>query len=223
MKIIEYASYDYSINETETSLNIETAIKHGVNSVSVFPFSINTLKNLDEKIKSKNISTACALDFPYGLSDFKSRIFAASQVIKQKNDLTYLDVMIPTKAISNRKYDKLREEIKNLTELCGEHSIGIRYILEYRVFSHEVLAKVCQIMKEFGVQTIFPSTGIMLDNIDDNLIACNFLMAKSSINTICTGNIFNQKHSVSTKKMTDLHGVRFFHLSTIELFNNISI
>jgi deoxyribose-phosphate aldolase len=222
MKIIEYAAYDYSINETETLNNLNTAISLGVNTISVLPYSLNTLKSLDDKIKEKNISLSCVVDFPYGLHDMKSRLFISSQIIKQKNNIQYLDIMLPTKMISNRKYDKFREEIKNLIELCNENYIEIRYILEYRVFSHDVLAKVCQILKELGLNTILPSTGMMLDNIDDNLIACNFLRTKSNINTICTGNIYNEKQVKSIKKLVDLYGIRLFYLPALELFNKIS-
>lgn len=222
MNNIEYACYDYSINENEVQENLIKAIDLGVNSIAISSFSLNTIKNINQ-INNQNISVGCSLDFPHGLSDFKSRIFMASQIIKQKNDIQFLDVMMPTKAITNRKYDKFREEIKNLIEICSEHNITIRYILEYRVYSHEVIAKVCQILKEFGIDTVFPSTGIMIDNIEDNLIACNFLMTKTNIKTICTGNVYHANQVKSVKNMTNLEGIRFFYLSNLELFNKISI
>lgn len=220
MTIIEYASYDYTINENETQENIIKAIELGANIISVSQYSLSTIKNIT---KSRNILFACCLDFPYGLSDSKSRIFMANQIIKQKNDLAFLDIMIPTKIITNRKYDKFREEIKNLLELCQPLNISIRYILEYRMYSHEVLAKVCQILKEFNLDTVFPSTGTMIDNIEDNLIACNFLSTKTTVKPICTGNIFNSNHVKIIKNMTNLYGIRFFYTSGLELFNKISV
>lgn len=220
MTIIEYASYDYTINETETQENIIRAIDLGANIISVSQHSLSTIKNIT---KSRNILFTCVLDFPYGLSDSKSRIFMANQIIKQKNDIAFLDVMMPTKIITNRKYDKFREEIKNLLELCQPLNISIRYILEYRMYSHEVLTKVCQILKEFNLDTVFPSTGTMIDNIEDNLIACNFLSTKTTVKPICTGNIFNNNHVKIIKNMTNLYGIRFFYISSLELFNKISV
>lgn len=222
MNNIEYACYDYSINETETQANILKAIDLGAKSIAVSYFSLSTVKNIT-KIENQNISVSCLLDFPYGLSDNKSRIFMATQIVKQKQDIKFLDIMMPTKTITNRKYDKLREEIKNLVELCGSSDIKIRYILEYRVYNHEVIAKVCQILQEFGVDTVFPSTGIMIDNIEDNLIACNFLKTKTGIKTICTGNLYTNHHVRAVKNMTNLDGMRFFYLAGLELFNKISI
>lgn len=222
MNIIEYASYDYAINETETLANITRAIALGANSISVLPYSINTVKNISE-IESGKIKLSCAIDIPYGLSDTKSKIFMCSQIIKSRQYINFLDVMIPTKIITNRKYDKFREEIRSLIETCFSYNIKIRYILEYRTFSHEVIAKVCSILQEFGLDTIFPSSGLMLDNIDDNLIACNFLSTKTNIKTICTGNIYQSKQIQNIKNMTNLEGIRFFYLSGLELFSKISI
>ena len=47
MKYIDYACYDYSINEIEVEQNVIKAIKLGVKNISVFPYSINTIKNID--------------------------------------------------------------------------------------------------------------------------------------------------------------------------------
>jgi deoxyribose-phosphate aldolase len=222
MKTIEYASYDYAINETEALSNVSKAISLGANVISILPYSINTVKNIPE-IESGKVKLSCAVDIPYGLSDSKSRIFMCSQIIKSRHDINFLDIMIPTKIITNRKYDKFREEIKNLIETSFSHNIKIRYILEYRTFSHEVIAKVCSILQEFGLDTIFPSSGMMLDNIEDNLIACNFLSTKTNIKTICTGNVYQEKHIQNVKNMTNLEGIRFFYLNGLEMLSKISI
>jgi deoxyribose-phosphate aldolase len=222
MKTIEYASYDYAINETETLSNVSKAISLGVNSISVLPHSINTVKNISE-IESGKVKLSCAVDIPYGLLDSKSRIFTCSQIIKIKNNINFLDIMIPTKIITNRKYDKFRDEIKNLIEACFAHNIKIRYILEYRTYSHEVIAKVCNVLQEFGLDTVFPSSGLMIDNIEDNLIACNFITTKTNIKTICTGNIYQEKHIQNIKNMTNLEGIRFFYLNGLEMLSKISI
>jgi len=212
MNYIDYACYDYSLNETETENNVISAVKAGVNSISVFPYSLNSIKNLPD-IKNKNISLSCAADFPYGLSDTKTRNFMVSQICK--NNADYVDLFIPTKIISNRKYDKFREDIKSNLEICQENNVQLRYILEYRVYSHEILAKVCQILLSFGVDKVFPSSGMMIDDINDNLIACNYLSVKTSVKPIITGNCYNDKHYKSVNATTDAYGIRFFYLSSL--------
>ena len=215
MKYIDYACYDYSINEIEVEQNVIKAIKLGVKNISVFPYSINTIKNIDE-IKQGIVKVSVAADFPFGLSDIKTRNFLVSQLCK--SSINGIDLLIPTKIISNRKYDKFREDVKTNIEICQENNIQLRYILEYRVFSHEVLAKVCQILLSFGIDCVFPSSGIMIDDISDNLIASNFLTTKSKIKSICTGNCYNTKHAKMIKNNADLYVIRFFHLATLSTF-----
>ena len=215
MKHIEYACYDYSLNEIETENNILSAVKAGVNSVSVFSYSLNNTKNLLQ-VKEKKILVSCPVDFPYGLSDPKSRSFMVSQLCKAGVDS--IDLFIPTKIISNRKYDKFRDDVKNNLEICNEHNVKLRYVLEYRVYSHEVLAKVCQILLSFGIDTIFPSSGMMIDDINDNLIACNFLHVKSKIKTISTANCYSDKHYKIINNTADLYGIRFFHISSLNSY-----
>lgn len=215
MKYIDYACYDYSINEIEVTNNITNAIKLGVNSVSILPYSINSVKNLPI-VKEKNTKIYVAADFPFGLSDLKTRNFLISQL--SKNNINGIDLFMPTKVISNRKYDKFREDVRSNLEICQKNNVDLRYMLEYRVYSHEVLAKVCQILLSFGIDSVFPSSGLMIDDINDNLIACNFLATKSKIKPICTGNCYSIKQASLVDKNKDIYGIRFFYLAGLSTF-----
>lgn len=210
---IEYACYDYSINESETEKNIQYAIKAGITSFSVLPYSLSNLKN-SEEFKNNNFSLGSPVDFPYGLSDTKSRNFMVSQTIKAGANI--IDLFLPTKIIINRKYDKFREDIKSNFDICFEKNAKLRYILEYRVFNHEVLAKVCQILMSFGIDTILPSSGMMIDDIHDNIIACNYFLTKTGIKPICNGNIFNDNH-VKLVNNSNVHGIRLHHLKSLDI------
>ena len=207
---VEYACLDYSLNETDVQSNINYAIKKGITNIAVLPYSIASIKNL-----YPDISLICPLDYPFGLSDPKSRNNMVSQATKA--GVSIIDLVTPNKILANRKYDKFRDDIKSNLVLCQENNVKLRYILEYRVFSHEVLAKVCQILKDFGIDTVLPSSGIFLDDINDNLIVCNFLNLKSGINIICNGNIFLEKHAKAVKKSGN-YGARLYYKNSIDIF-----
>lgn len=215
MKHIEYACHDYSINESETEKNIFYAIKAGITSFSLLPYSIGGFKN-SETFKNNSFSLSSPVDFPYGLSDTKSRNFMVSQTIKSGANI--IDLFLPTKLITNRKYDKFREDIKSNFDICFEKNVQLRYILEYRVFSHEVLAKVCQILMSLGIDTVLPSSGTMIDDIHDNLIACNYFLTKTGIKTICNGNIYTEDHAKLANN-ADIHGIRLHHLNSIDIYS----
>lgn len=211
---IDYCCYDYSINEIETTANISTAIKYGIKNIFILPYTINYIKQ--DQIND-SIKFGCPVDFPYGLSDQKTRNFAVENIAKC-NKIKYIDLMIPTKAITNRKYDKFREDVKSNLDICDQYGVDLRYILEYRIYSHEVLAKICQILKSFNLSTVLPSSGMMLDDINDNIIACKFLQTKAEIKTICTGNIYNQNH-LKLIKNSNIDGLRIHNIFAMDLLN----
>ena len=111
---LEYVCYDYSLNEIETSQLVASIIKMGIKNIGVFQYSISGLKS----ILSSDISLSCPLDFPYGLSDIKSRNFLVSQACK--SGASKIDIVIPSKILTNRKYDKLREDIRSNLAICEE-------------------------------------------------------------------------------------------------------
>lgn len=207
---IEYACLDYSLTEIEVQSNIEYAIKNSITNIVLHPYSIGPIKNLHP-----NLNIACELDYPYGLSDIKSRNFMVEQACK--TGVSTIDIVTPNKILTNRKYDKLREDIRSNLAICKEHSVSLRYILEYRVFSHEVLAKVCQILKTFDINTVLPSSGIFLDDINDNLIVCSFLNTKSKIDVISNGNIYTAKQIQSALTGPNT-GLRLYYKNSIDLY-----
>jgi deoxyribose-phosphate aldolase len=213
---IEYACYDPTITDEDFKKTLSTLIeKYNIKNIATFHTNIITIKSL-----KKNIDISCPIDYPYGILDSKTRIFAISQAIKA--GASTIDLVAPAKYISNRKYDKLRDDIKTSLELCEQENIKLRYILEYRTFNHETLSKVCQILKSFNINEVLPSTGQFIDDIYDNIIAAKYLTMKSNISVICNGNIWIQKH-IDTLKNANIYGVRVQNLASLELFNKNSV
>ena len=208
---IEYACYDRSLTEDEVKNNVINAAKLGVKRVATYQYSIAYIKNI---ISENNLQLYCPVDFPYGVCDTKSRNFMVEQLCRL--GVHGIDIVAQSKYICNRKYDKIREDIRSNLELTQKHNIDLRYILEYRVFNYEILAKVCQIFKSMGIEKILPSTGQMLDDINDNIIAAKYLTTKSGIKVILNGNIWNEKH-VTSIKQSEISDIRVHNLSSISL------
>jgi deoxyribose-phosphate aldolase len=208
---IEYACYDISINEDEVKQNVQSAIKLNPTTISVHQYSLSSLKGL----VPESIKVSCTVDYPMGLGDLSSRSHVVQQIAKN-SQVNIIDLNIPSKLIVNRKYDKFREDIKVNLEICKNHNIELRYVLEYRIFSHEILAKVCQILKTFGIEYVLPSSGFLLDDINDNVIAAKYLMAKSDIKVICNGNIWTQQQIDNISK-SGVYGIRVGYIPTLEL------
>ena len=206
----EYAHYDIASNENEVKNNIIEALKYKPYLVSVLPYYVKNIKT----IIPDNIELSSPVDYPCGLLDLKSRLSAADAIIR--SGASVIDVVVPSHYLSNRKYDKFREDCKNLVDLCFFSKVKIRYILEYRIYSYELLYKVCQILFDHGVSTVIPSSGFGLDDLSDNIIAAALIQKKNpNINIICNGNIWNNNHKgllskakLSTIRAHSLHSLK---------------
>jgi len=209
---IDYIINDVAITEVETKQNLEHILgpdykTNLVNSITAPVFLIKSIKNfLKEKNLERDISLSCLIDYPMGISDIKTR--QSSVIYAIGLGANCIDVVMPQNLAANRKYDKIREDIKQIKEVCENQDIKIRYILEYRMFDHHCLKKICEIFDDFGIKYCFPSTGFFLDNISDNIIASIFLYKNSkNINIISSGQLWN-KDQFKTIIKSGIYGFR---------------
>lgn len=218
---IEYAYFDISSSDTETKENIVRAIKLGIKCVSVFP---QYIKNIKTECDVAQVKIATPIDYPLGIGDLKSRTYAVEYAFKNGADIA--DLVIPSHHLCHRKYDKFREDIRTMTNLAIEHNKKIRYFLEYRTYSYDLLYKMAQVLLEFGISECFPSTGYLLDDINDNIIAAAMINKKAEkINLIINGNIWNEKQADIIER-TPLYGIRVNSINGVYLLtekhNNVT-
>jgi len=129
------------------------------------------------------------IDYPLGLSTTENRIASISNIYNKCNTVS---LQAPASFVINRKYDKIRKEISLIKESFP--NISLRYIVDYRKYNHNILAKFASILTENGIDTLYPSTGFFIDNIYDNILACKYLEEKSKIKTIFNANIWTKDH-----------------------------
>jgi deoxyribose-phosphate aldolase len=213
--LLEFCQHDFTLSENENKEIILEAIKHKPDLISMFPYYAKSVSQLT------NMPIACPIDFPIGINDSKTRLQMGEFAIK--NGARTLDITYPAQLIVNRKYDKFREDIKNFNNLGIENNIDIRYVLEYRKYSYELLYKLTQVLLDFGISTILLSTGYFLDDINDNIIAASMISKKNpNINIILTGNIWN-KDQIDIIIKSGMLGLRTYNINGLKLFNqNIS-
>lgn len=211
---IDFAIIDTDLNEKQAKQQIAEVIKHGVNSISMPYYLLKSCsKNL---LGSQKIDISCFVDFPLGISDPITRQSAIKNSIMIGANC--IDIVMPQNLAANRKYDKIRDDVKAVKDICDPISVKIRYILEYRIFDHRCLKKICEIFDENNICHAFPSTGFFIDNLADNLIASSFLHQNSKeLNIIATGNTWTDKH-FDILIRSEVFGLRTFSPHTIKNF-----
>ena len=60
------------------------------------------------------------------------------------------------------------------------------------------------------------------NDINDNIIAAKYLMAKSEIKVICNGNVWT-KQQIQNVSKSGVHGLRVAHLPALELLLKNSV
>ena len=214
MTYIEYALYDTDINEIELKQNVELAIINGANCISV-PFAYT--KQCRALAKDTPVIISNPIDYPLGLLDTPTRNTAILNSIN--NGAQKIEIVIQNNYLNFRKYEKIRQDIKSNLEICKANNVALYYYLEYRIFTHQALVKACGILQEFGLNMIYPSTGYMLDNIDDNIIATVLLHQKTGITAIFSGNLWNDRHVQSLKK-NNIDSIRTNSINTLKLLGS---
>lgn len=210
--IIEYSTYDISLSDDELKTNLQQAITYSPDTISVLPTSVKIAKN----ILPSSILLSTVVDYPLGILDSKNRNSVTETCIK--NGTNIINIVAQPHNFCNRKYDKFRDDIRANAEVCSKYGVELRYVLEYRVFTYELLYKVSQILLDLGVNTIYPSTGYLLDNINDNILAAGLINKKVSINIICNGNLWNIDQ-INIVKKSSLFGVMVNSLNALELIS----
>ncbi len=210
---VDFAIISTDLEEKQAKQQIAEAIKYGINGLCLPYYLLRSTKSL---IDINSIDFSCLIDFPIGIGDLKTRRFAVEQAIEAGANT--IDICMPQNLAANRKYDKIRDDIKNIKEACEAKNVKIRYVLEYRIFDHHCLKKICEIFDTANIQYACPSTGYFLDNLSDNLIACAFLHQNSKdINIICSGNSWLDKHFEIIYK-SGIYGLRTYSPHVIKSF-----
>jgi len=207
----EYAAYDLDSCEADLKLNIDKISSHSIDVVTVPYFYTKFLKTLI----NNTIPVGNAIDYPFGISDIKSRNSAVLNALE--NGATQISIVFQNNYLSNKKYDKLRQDISSNLEICKKFNVPIIYYLEYRIFTHQSLIKACNLLMESSLSQVYVSTGYMLDDIHDNIIAMNLLQQKTNINPIFTANIWTKDH-VNLLKKNNIHSIRFNNINAIKTY-----
>ena len=202
MSYIEYSLYDLEYSEEEIKQNVEKAIGLGINCLSV-PYAWTKLcKTL---IGNNQVILSNAIDYPLGILDTKTRNLAITNAID--NGAQKIEIVIQNNYLNNKKYDKIKADIKTNNEICQQRNVQLEYFLEYRIFTHQSLIKACNILLENQINNVYVSTGYIVDSLEDNLTASILLEQKTKINTTFTSGLWNNKQ-IETLKQKSIKRIR---------------
>lgn len=108
-----------------------------------------------EQLKGTDILIGTGIDFPFGASAVDVKVAEIKYALSV--GCTVLDMVINVGAVKAKRYDIIKEEIEVFKKLAGH--VITKVILEVCYLTDDEITKVCEIIKDVGIDYAKTSTG----------------------------------------------------------------
>jgi len=141
--------------QTSTWEEIKTicddAIKYKTATVCIPPFYVKQAK----EYVGKNMQICTVIGFPNGYNTTKVKVFETKDAVADGAD--EIDMVINIGALKDKKYDFVKQEIKEIKEACDGKLLKV--IIETCLLTDDEKIKMCELVTEAGADYIKTSTG----------------------------------------------------------------
>jgi len=206
----EISCYDKDTTEHNVQEAIFTALEYGFGGVSVPSYYLP----LANSLIPAGFVVASSVDYPGGLSSLNVRCHSTINLIRA--GANSIDLVANSNLLINRKFKKFRQDIESNYRICKDNNCSLRVMLEYRAYDkNSLIAAACDIIRDIGVDYVFPSTGSMIDVLDDAIVVGFFLQQKQQLNVICNANIWKPEDYEKVEK-SNIFGVRIKNINAVK-------
>ncbi len=129
----------------------DDGIKYGTASVCISPSYVKPAK----EYVGDRLKICTVIGFPNGYNTTAVKCFETEQAILEGAD--EIDMVINLGDLKDGRYDKIRDEIRNIKAVCGEHILKV--IIETCQLTEDEKLMMCKIVTEAGADYIKTSTG----------------------------------------------------------------
>ena len=123
-------------------------------SVCINPYYV---KYASDFLKGTSVKVCTVIGFPLGQNTKEVKVFEAKDAIK--NGADEIDMVINVAALKDKKYDYVKEEIKEIYVAVSWSNKLLKVIIENAYLTDDEKRKACEICKEVGVDFVKTSTG----------------------------------------------------------------
>lgn len=129
----------------------DDAVRYHTASVCIPPCYVKQAKDY---VKDR-MAVCTVVGFPNGYSTTASKVFETREALE--NGADEIDMVIWVGALKDKKYDLIREEIRELKKACGDKILKV--IVETCLLTQEEKIRMCELVTEAGADFIKTSTG----------------------------------------------------------------
>ena len=135
----------------EIKMICDDAIKYKTATVCIPPFYVKQAK----EYVGKNMQICTVIGFPNGYNTTKVKVFETKDAVADGAD--EIDMVINIGALKDKKYDFVKQEIKEIKEACDGKLLKV--IIETCLLTDDEKIKMCELVTEAGADYIKTSTG----------------------------------------------------------------
>lgn len=177
-----------------------------VNSCYV-SLAANELKNSDVKVAS-------VVGFPLGSNSTRSKVYEASQSVKDGAD--EIDMVLNIGYLKSKMHESVREEISAIKEAIG--SSLLKVILETCYLTDDEIRRACQIAKQAGADYVKTSTGFGTDGATEHVVKIMIDEVGDTLKLKASGGI---KDTATAKRYIEMGVSRIGTSSGIEIVTSL--
>jgi deoxyribose-phosphate aldolase len=108
-------------------------------------------------LKDSDVHVGAAISFPLGQTDTSVKLFETKTAIEEGAD--EIDYVVSLSDVKNGAWDKVEDEMKQMTELCHAHGILIKVIFEICYLNEEEIVHLARMASAVKPDFIKTSTG----------------------------------------------------------------
>ena len=154
LKMVDHTVLKANATEADVIKVLEFAKKNQTASVCINPYYV---KYASEYLKGSGVKVCTVIGFPLGQNTKEVKVFETKDAIK--NGADEIDMVINIAALKDKKYDYVKEEIKEIFVAVSWSNKLLKVIIENAYLTDDEKRKVCEICKEVGVDFVKTSTG----------------------------------------------------------------
>lgn len=154
LTMVDHTVLKANATEADVIKVLEFAKKNQTASVCINPYYV---KYASEYLKGSGVKVCTVIGFPLGQNTKEVKVFETKDAIK--NGADEIDMVINIAALKDKKYDYVKEEIKEIFVAVSWSNKLLKVIIENAYLTDAEKRKVCEICKEVGVDFVKTSTG----------------------------------------------------------------
>ena len=151
-RMIDHTNLHADATDADMKKLCDEARENHFRMVAINPAQVKRCKGF---LKDTDVHVGAAIAFPLGQETLATKVYSVKDAIE--NGADEIDMVINIGDAKAGNWEKIKEEIHRLKNICGEHILKV--IIETCLLTEQEKIKMCEVVTQAGADFIKTSTG----------------------------------------------------------------